>query len=33
MAKIYHKQILNEKITIDDVPLRWRAQVEGLLNS
>lgn len=33
MAKIYYKQILNEKITIDDVPLRWRTQVEELLNS
>lgn len=33
MAKIYYKQILNGKITIEDVPQRWREQVEQLLNS
>ena len=30
MAKIYYKQILNGKITIHDVPQRWREQVEKL---
>ena len=33
MAKIYVKWILdpNKNFTIDDVPQRWRAQVEAML--
>lgn len=31
MAKIYYRQILAGKITIDDVPARWREEVEKLL--
>jgi len=31
MAKIYLKYILNGKITIDDVPSKWKTQVEKLL--
>lgn len=31
MANIYKRNILNGKITIDDVPNRWRAAVEELL--
>lgn len=31
MAKIYYKQILSGKITIEDVPQRWREQVRELL--
>lgn len=31
MAKIYYRQILAGKITIDDVPIRWRTEVELLL--
>ena len=31
MAKIYYKQLLNGKITINDVPPRWREQVKELL--
>lgn len=33
MAKIYYKQIILDNITIDDVPPRWREQVEELLES
>lgn len=32
MAKIYYRQILSGKITLDDVPSKWRAEVEALLN-
>lgn len=32
MAKIYYRQILKGNITIDDVPEKWRAEVEKLLN-
>lgn len=32
MAKLYAKRILDGKMTIDDVPERWRAEVEALLN-
>lgn len=32
MAKIYARWIKNGKITIDDVPARWRDEVEKLLN-
>ncbi len=31
MAKIYYRQILNRKLTIHDVPQRWREQVKKLL--
>ena len=32
MAKIYYRKIIAGEITIDDVPERWRAEVEALLN-
>lgn len=34
MAKIYVRKILDKEsgFTINDVPLRWRAEVEALLN-
>lgn len=31
MAKIYYKRIIAGEITLDDVPSRWRAQVEKML--
>ncbi len=31
MAKIYLKYILNGKITINEVPQRWRNEVEKML--
>lgn len=31
MAKIYYKQILSGKLTIEDVPQRWREQVSAML--
>ena len=31
MAKIYARKIREGKMTIDDVPERWRAEVEVLL--
>jgi hypothetical protein len=31
MAKIYYRRIKAGLMTIDDVPDRWRAQVEELL--
>ena len=31
MAKIYARKIREGKMTIDDVPARWRAEVEALL--
>ena len=31
MAKIFAKQILRGAVTIEDVPERWRAQVEKIL--
>ena len=31
MAKIYVRKIREGKMTIDDVPARWRAEVEALL--
>ena len=31
MAKIFAKQIRQGKITIDDVPAKWRAEVEAML--
>lgn len=32
MAKIYYRQILAGKITLEDVPTRWRKEVEELLS-
>ena len=32
MAKIYVRMINSGKMTIDDVPARWREAVEALLN-
>ena len=31
MAKIYARRILEGALTIDDVPTRWRPEVESLL--
>jgi len=31
MTKIYYRRIKEGIMTIDEVPLRWRAQVEELL--
>jgi hypothetical protein len=31
MAKIYYKKIKAGQMTIDDVPERWRAEVEEML--
>lgn len=31
MAKLYAKRIISGKMTIDEVPERWRAEVEALL--
>ena len=31
MAKIFAKQIRQGKITIEDVPAKWRQEVEALL--
>lgn len=31
MAKIYVRKIKNGEMTINDVPLKWRAEVEKLL--
>ena len=31
MAKLYAKRIKDGKMTINEVPKRWRAQVEELL--
>ena len=31
MAKIYAKKIRAGQMTIDDVPTKWRAEVEALL--
>ena len=31
MAKLYAKRIIEGKMTIDDVPERWRSDVEALL--
>jgi hypothetical protein len=32
MAKIYYDLILKGLRTIDDVPLRWRAKVQAMLD-
>jgi hypothetical protein len=31
MAKIYYRRLLAGAITVDEVPARWRAEVEALL--
>ena len=31
MTKLYAKRILDGKMTIEDVPAKWRAEVEALL--
>lgn len=33
MAKIYYKQILAGKITLDDVPEKWYDEVKKMLES
>lgn len=33
MAKIYYKRIKAEIMTIDEVPQRWRAAVQALLDA
>lgn len=33
MAKIYYKRIVAGEMTLEDVPERWRAQVEKMLES
>lgn len=33
MAKIYYKRIIAEEIKLEDVPARWRSQVEKMLES
>ena len=33
MAKIYYKRIKAGAITIDDVPERWRAEVQAMLDA
>ena len=33
MAKIYYNLIIKGLKTIDDVPAKWRAEVEALLNA
>ena len=33
MATIYYKRIVASKMTLEDVPERWRAQVEKMLES
>lgn len=32
MAKIYARKIINGEMTIDEVPERWREEVQALLN-
>ena len=32
MAKIYLRKILDGKMTIDDVPAKWKAEVQLLLD-
>lgn len=31
MAKIYARKILNGTMTLEEVPTKWRAEVEALL--
>ena len=32
MAKIYYRKILTGEMTIEDVPARWREEVQALLD-
>lgn len=32
MAKIYYRRIINGEMTIDEVPVRWRDQVQAMLD-
>lgn len=32
MAKIYYRMITTGRMTIDEVPLRWRAAVQAMLD-
>ena len=32
MAKIYVRMIRNGEMTLEDVPIRWKSEVEQLLN-
>lgn len=32
MAKIYYRRIINGTMTIEDVPARWRDEVQSLLD-
>ena len=32
MAKLYLRKIIAEEMTIDDVPERWREEVQALLD-
>lgn len=32
MAKVYYRKIKSGLMTIDEVPLRWRAQVQAMLD-
>lgn len=32
MDKIYYRKIINEEMTIEDVPERWREEVQKLLD-
>jgi hypothetical protein len=33
IVKFYHDRIIEGKTTIERVPLKWRAKVEGTLNN
>lgn len=33
MAKIYYRKIKRGEMTVDDVPERWRAAVQALLDA
>ena len=33
MAKIYYRMIKSGRMTIDEVPTRWRASVQEMLNA
>lgn len=32
MAKIYYRKIINGEMTIEEVPARWRAEVQRLID-
>lgn len=33
MARIYYRMITSGRMTIDEVPLRWRASVQEMLDA